>query len=83
MAIVEFDEVGSGCEVMWGELRAQVGVFVMFFIGYGVGVGDWVVGYLFNGADVVVVFLVIVSIGVIWLVCGMDYVSAVVLGCFG
>ncbi|HEY7009426.1 MAG TPA: AMP-binding protein, partial [Jatrophihabitantaceae bacterium] len=83
IALLELDESGRYREVTWAQLRAQVAALAAALRGYGVDVGDRVVGYLPNGSEAVIAFLATASLGAIWSACGMDYAPTAALGRFG
>ncbi|MFI7301433.1 acetoacetate--CoA ligase [Streptomyces sp. NPDC050121] len=73
VAIIAFEETGSGYEVTGSQLRAQVASVAATLRELGVGRGDRVVGYLPNTPHAIVAFLAAASIGAVWSVCGQDY----------
>lgn len=72
------------CEVFsYVELVCYVVGLQKCFVVLGIGFGDWVVVLMLNIWQIVVGMFVIVSFGVIWLSCLLDFGIQGVIDCFG
>lgn len=82
IVICYVSEIKLLVDLLWCELCCWVVLLVDVLCKMGVELGDCVVLYFLNMLDVIVVFFVMVSVGVIWFVCVFDMGQVVVIDCF-